>query len=363
MKTFRKLLFSVLIFVLTILVVSASIIYPLLSSEWEHCFDSKNRERLSGTINLLICGASQGMNHYNTHIIDEKLCTCYNISGPAMTWSAKAMLLEEELLRNDVKYVIIDISHNSLMQEPSVSGEYYALPRISQDKQLQYFFTRISFLQQFELYGKLMNEGSRYLASAILGESNLLGTTNKINNCNYSDKGFRYAETTNIALIGEEIVQNYKIKKIDTHFPSYNMYYLNQMISSCKEHGAQPIIVESIASDRLNWEYDGMQNLHNYLFDYCKEKDCLFIDANLLIKRFSVFSDDSSFADDQHLSGEGATKYTEMFCNLLHLYENGTDISDMFYKTYDDMEKESPYYRYYSYKLKHPEKTQSSNKY
>lgn len=40
-------------------------------------------------------------------------------------------------------------------------------------------------------------------------------------------------------------------------------------------------------------------------------------------------------------------EYTEMFCNLLHLYESGIDISDMFYKTYDDMEKESPYYLYY----------------
>lgn len=347
MKTFRKLLFSVLIFVLTILVVSASIIYPLLSSEWEHCFDSKNRERLSGTINLLICGASQGMNHYNTHIIDEKLCTCYNISGPAMTWSAKAMLLEEELLRNDVKYVIIDISHNSLMQEPEVSGEYYALPRFSKRKQMIYFFSEISFPQQFELYGKLMNEGSRYLTSRFIGKSNALGTTDKINNCNYSDKGFRFAATNNITLKGEEIVKNYNSKKIVTDFPINNIINLNKMISSCKKHGAQPIIVESIASDKLNWEYDGLQNLHNYLFDYCKENDCVFIDANLLINRFSVFSDENSFCDDQHLSGEGATKYTEMFCNLLHLYESGIDISDMFYKTYDDMEKESPYYLYY----------------
>ena len=347
MKIFNKIILPAIAFLLILSIASTIIIATLVNSEWEHCFDLKNRDKLAGSVELLICGASQGMNHYNTYTIDEQLGTCYNLSGPAMTWSAKTVVLEEELSRNNVRYVIIDISHNSLMQDPSVSGEYYGLPRVSKGSRIEYFFKQIDFSLWYELYGKLMNEGTRCLASKLLGENSFLGTTS-INNCNYSDKGFRYNKScADITLTETEIVDNYKIKQTKIDFPEGNIKNLQKMIELCKHYGAQPIIVQSFASDRLNWEYDGLEKLHNYLETFSVENNCFFIDGNLLKTRYSDFSDEFSFSDDQHLSGEGATMFSEKICEIIHLIEDNKEISELFYPSYSEMKADSPYMSYY----------------
>lgn len=347
MKTFKRIFVSAVVFISVILIVSGVIVSSLVNSEWEHCFDIENRNKLSGTVELLICGASQGMNHYSTYVIDENLCTCYNLSGPAMTWDARTYLLEEELMRNNVKYVIIDISHNSLMQEPTVSGEYYALPRLAKNDRLKYFFTNVDYANQYELYGKLMNEGTRYLISKILGEISFLGTSS-VDNCYYPDKGFRYNENPNdITLSDDEIVSNYGIKTVGLDFSTENIENLQKMVDLCKQYGAQPIIIQSLESDRLNWEYTGMENLHNYLANFCQENDCIFIDGNLLVDRYTVFSDSESYADDQHLSGEGAVEFSMIICNIIKLIEADKDHSSMFYNSYDEMISDSPYMKYY----------------
>lgn len=347
MKTFKKIFVSAVVFLSVILVVSGVIVSLLVNSEWEHCFDLKNRNKLSGTVELLICGASQGMNHYSTYVIDKNLYTCYNLSGPAMTWNARTYLLEDELSRNNVKYVLIDISHNSLMQEPSVSGEYYALPRLAKNDRMKYFFTNVDYSIQYELYGKLMNEGTKYLLSKVFGQISFLGTST-VDNCYYDDKGFRYNEHPNdITLNDSEIISNYGIKTIGLDFPTENVENLKKMVALCKQYGAQPIVVQSLESDRLNWEYAGMENLHNYLKSFCQENDCIFIDGNLLVDRYIVFSDSESYADDQHLSGVGAVEFSKIICEIIKSIEVDKDYSDMFYNSYTEMKRNSPYMDYY----------------
>ena len=348
MNTFKKIFISVFCFFLIIFLSSAFLIGQLIDSEWEHCFDLKNRDRLAGTIELLICGASQGMNHYNTHVIDEQLCTCYNISGPAISWEARTVLLEEELIRNPVKYVIIDISHNSLVQLPSVSGEYYALPRLFPEDRQQYFFREISFNDRYGLYGKLMNESVQYLASKYIGGISVLGTAETVDNCNYDEKGFRHGFTGHVALAEDEILTNRKIKNVELDFPEKNLLCLDKMVSLCWEYGAKPIIIQSIASDRLNWEYNGLQELHDFLKGYCAGKNCWFIDGNLLKDRYRIFNDSDSFGDDQHMCVEGATAFSEIICGLLKAMEANNDLTARFYPSYDAMLADSPYMKYYT---------------
>lgn len=347
MNTFKKLFISALCFLLIISSSSAFLIGQLLNSEWEHCFDLKNRNRLAGTIELLICGASQGMNHYNTHVFDEQLCTCYNISGPAIPWGTRTVLLEEELKRNPVKYVIIDISFNSLMQLSSVSGEYYAIPRLFPEDRWHYFIHEISFNDQVGLYGKLMNEGAQYLASKYLGGISVIGTADTVNNCDYEEKGFRHGFSGNVTLTEEEILKNHKSKNIELDFPEENLFWLDKMVSLCGEYGAKTIIVLSIASDRLNWEYDGLDALHDFLNDYSIEKNCSFIDANLLKDRYSLFNDADSFGDEQHMRVEGATVFSAKICELIKSLDTKVDLSEFFYPSYEEMQKDSPYMAYY----------------
>lgn len=347
MNTFKKLFVSAFCFLLIVLLSSAFLIGQLVDSEWEHCFDLKNRDRLAGTIELLICGASQGMNHYNTHVIDEQLCSCYNISGPAISWGARTVLLEEELARNPVKYVIIDISHNSLVQLPSVSGDYYALPRMFPADRQHYFLREVSFNDRFGLYGKMMNEAVQYLVSRYIGGISVLGTSDTVNNCNYDEKGFRHGYSGDVALTGEEILTNYKTNNVELDFPEENLLWLDKMISLCGEYGAKPIIVQSIASDRLNWEYDGLEALHDFLQDFCAERNCCFFDGNLLQDRYSLFNDTDSFGDDQHMCVEGATPFSEKICGLIKALESNEDISAFFYPSYAEMQADSPYMAYY----------------
>jgi hypothetical protein len=97
----------------------------------------------------------------------------------------------------------------------------------------------------------------------------------------------------------------------------------------------------------LNWEYAGLQNLHDYLLEFCKENDCVFIDGNLLIDRYDIFSDTNSFIDDQHLSGEGATVFSKKICEIIKKIDLNEDVTGAFYSSYSEMQKASPYMSYY----------------
>ena len=67
------------------------------------------------------------------------------------------------------------------------------------------------------------------------------------------------------------------------------------------------------------------------------ETGCRLYDFNLLKDRFSLFRDDVSFHDTEHMSRVGAEVFTAVFCDTLLAEQRGEDISSRFYASYAEM--------------------------
>ena len=47
-----------------------------------------------------------------------------------------------------------------------------------------------------------------------------------------------------------------------------------------------------------------------------------------------------SFADAHHLNGEGASRFTSVFCDTVEAYRQGEDVSTRFFDTLEEIMKE-----------------------
>lgn len=344
MRDFKKLLLPAFSIIVSIFIVSVLVIECLMTSEYYHCCDNKNRDNLAGSITMLFSGASHGMNGFNAAIIDDEMgCVSYNLSGPAMGFRARYKLLEQEIKRNPVDTVVIDITFNSLLKGDKFESELYALPRISSfQERMKYWFTMVPFGEVWQLYGNLMHDGFYVMTSKLVGKSSILGT-DELDNVDYSAKGFR-RNTPNDLTLDDAVANQIKNSSIiSTEYPDDNLKYLGKMIDLCNENNIRVIIVVVPVSDGLIWRYDEWHLFQDYMKAYAAERDIEYFDFNLLKDRYDVYSDAWSFADEMHLSGTAADLFSKQMCDVLKLSAAGNDCSNLFYDSYETMKAESPY--------------------
>jgi len=77
--------------------------------------------------------------------------------------------------------------------------------------------------------------------------------------------------------------------------------------------------------------------------DAPKKYDIPLFDFNLLKSRYELFSDETSFSDDNHLSEEGAEIFSGVMADVLHRHRAGEDVSPLFYESYRDVIRNSVY--------------------
>ena len=67
-------------------------------------------------------------------------------------------------------------------------------------------------------------------------------------------------------------------------------------------------------------------------------------DFNLLKERYTLLSDEVSFSDDSHLSGEGAEAFSAVMAEVLLEHRAGRDVSKRFYRDYNEVLHDSFYW-------------------
>ena len=67
-------------------------------------------------------------------------------------------------------------------------------------------------------------------------------------------------------------------------------------------------------------------------------------DFNLLRSRYELFSDETSFSDDSHLSREGAEVFAAVMADILSRYRAGEDVSPLFNSSYQEVIHDSVYW-------------------
>lgn len=356
MQSFKKAILSTLAVFLIVLLGSVGIIEILMNSEYYHCCDKRNIESQSGKIDLIVSGSSNAMNAFIPRMLDERLqLNSYNLCGPAMESHAKYLLLKQTAKDNDIAIAVLDMNYDDMSLSPgAVEGNMYAIPRINSFfDRVSFFFTVVDGDAMEPLIGNYLYDGSYVAFSRAFGESSILGTIGDKSNVDYSAKGFRegmYPENKkSIAFSESDIISHYNTSQINLFGKNFerNDKYVKEYITYCKENNIRCIISVTPFSDSHIWIYDNWDDYKTYLENLSEEYGCEFYDFNLLKNRYMLFSDSSTFVDGTHLNRAGAEKFTPQFCEIINSVDSGKDVSDLFYSSYEEMKKDSPYMKYY----------------
>ena len=337
MHNFKKMFFSVTGILLTIIIISVTIITPYMNSELAYFQDSKLRNDLSGKIDCIVLGASHALAGIDPTVLDKKLgCNSYNLSGSMMTLDGKYYLLSKEFGRNPIDTVVLEISHDTLTRNENSEFAIGDEPTVAR---LDSFAERIDYMLKYVSINDWLNIYSREFVMGLSFYQTLL-TNGNMNNVNYEAKGYKYKDPVDITLNEQTAKKIYNSKNITASYPTTNIQKLNKIIKLCKDNNCRIVFVVVPESNALIWELNHWDAFYKWMKQYASENDCELYDINLVQKRNTIFTDDVSFSDLDHLSASGAQITTELLAQAML---NPDHWEKQSYNSYDEMKKDSQY--------------------
>lgn len=342
MQNFKKSLKSSIVFIVCLLLVFSFIVFPCFQNGSDYN-DTAARQKLSGEINYIFSGASHALAAFKPDVVDEKLNVCsWNLSTSSASLNGRKTLLEKELSRNKVDTVIIDISFDTLLRSQkneNATGEPMIICKLDNSiERFRYLIENVSlFNGDYEnVTSILLRYGLKAWVAKLSGK---FGTLQK-------NKGFMPDPSVDVSLSKDSITSAHKINKLQTDYLPENIEALNQTIELCKSYGANVILAVVPISEARIWKYTGWDKFLEEIKKISDQNNCVFLDFNLIRNRFEVFDDKCSFNNETHLSETGAEAFSEVFSAIILKMNNGEDISNLFYSSYDDMIANSIYNDY-----------------
>ena len=342
MQDFKKALVASVSLLLCAVLFCLVIIEPSMHSEQYSYYDSKARSAMSGNINYIFNGASHLQTGVNVSIIDKKLnCNSYNLSGSAISWCGRVALLKEEIDRNPVETVVIELSYNTFSRYDKIEGDLRVIPRLNTiAKRVQFLFENTNPSSFNTILGYLLSDGKKWWKDTLLGNSNDM-------EMDYENKGYVYTEPEDLTVQSKDVCEKYNSSSLSLDFKNDNIDDFNEMVRLCKDRNIDIKFIIIPVSDNMIWEFDNWDEFYDKMVSIVENVDGELYDFNLLKSRYVLFNDKESFRDTQHMSKSGAVTFSETYCEIMKKIDSGEDVSNMFYSTYSEMKSDSPYMKIY----------------
>ncbi len=343
MCNFKKALGATISFVLCFAIACAIIICPCMMNGSDYN-DSAARRELSGQIDYIFNGASHALAAFMPEVIDRELGTCsWNLSSSSASLKGRKYILEKELQRNPIDTVIIDVAFDILYSDPAslhATGEPMVICKLDNNiERIQYFSEQVSLINND--YENVLSIFLRYGLKA--WKDFLTGNTGILQ----ANKGFMPEASTDVTLSDERVIDCYRHNQLsngtEVNFLAENVEMLVEMISMCKQYGARVIVAVVPVSDAFIWENANMDKFKDDLSTICKDNDCIFIDFNLVKTRNQIYSDEFSYTNETHLSMRGAMAFSENFSSVIACLNNGENVDEMYYDSYEELKEYMPY--------------------
>lgn len=341
MHNFRRCIINTAIFLVLVLVLCLFV--PVfyfeggIAANAGKNFDVKERQSYAGSVDTIFSGASHGLCGFRPSVYDEAMDTSsYNLSGSLLTMQGRYTLIQQELSRNPVETVILEVSYNALSRTDTThfEGDYYMIGRIDRlSDRLKWIGSSFSYDEYFDLYATALKDGRPYLIHRMKG---LLVGAGEQEDWN-PDRGFLPSDPKDLTLSQEAYRQEYHTVPMSTEINQENLEYLNRILALCQQKGARVILVTLPLSQLALNRYDNLETVRLQYAQLAQENGCLFWDFNLYKERTALLSDTDCFRDINHMSTKGAGAFTRLLADTLSAYDGGQDVSGWFYGSYDEL--------------------------
>lgn len=343
MQTFKRILTTAAVFLTVFGVLMCGLFHCCYYSDNFYYLDRGARRELAGKLDCLISGASEGLCAFSPEVIDPILgCNSYNLSGSLMTVNGMCEITEQELERNPVKTVYINICFNTLTRDRSLEldeGEVFLIPRLDGVFHRIGYFLRWGNHKRYDiLYSQLLER----VVSADL--QHLRGNNPHTGALNSELKGFYPQYELKDLTIPAEDIESLKDSVEHPVQPlAENLAQLDRLVKICEDHGANIVFVVTPISEAFLWKASNMDSVMRVYIDYSAAHGYDYIDFNLLKDRRELFRDSDSYRDDLHLLSDKAELFSARFAEVVSMMNAGENMEDMFFSSYAEMKEALPY--------------------
>ncbi len=346
MKDFKKAILASISVFLVAVILSSAVILPL--SKYTYSAELEARDRMAGTIDYMFLGASHCQQGMNCSVINERFgVNSYNLSGDAMTVSQKKYILEHELSRNNVDTVVLEISYDTMRNDlvcDYTDNNVTHLMRLDNLKErLRYWFFETNLKNKVIVYAMWMISCAKSFVNLVLGRPLV-----------YEDEVTSFMESRGCRSLGneyeglapEDVEDSYQwISYWEDEYLDENIDGTSELIEMAKSSGARVIVIVVPVADSYIWAHEDLDIFHNWLIDFCNANDVEMYDFSLYKDKTTLLPDETSYSYDyQHLCGEGAITFSNIFCDVMTMVDNGEDVSGLFYFSYEEALVNSRYW-------------------
>ncbi len=332
MRSFKRILKSVISFFLLVGLVSAMFSVFYLRTEYYYYQDAKERGDLSGSLDTFYCGASFALRAFRPDLIDPLLGTNgYNLSGSRLTMLGRKTLLRKEVWRNPVKTVVLEVSCDTLTRiraQEGPEGELLTFARLTKKERPSYLFKAFRKSEWPLLYYDMVSKGIDDVCSLLSGRLRMGNW--------FLIRGYYPYHEPNVPFS-----MNYKAlthsNTLPTQMRQDNINELNQITTLCQNSGIELILVNVPQSKAFNVTYDNLDYFHEWYADYAEKNGLKYYNFNLYKGIDTQLRDDNSFYDMHHLNNDGAIAFSELYAEVMRRAQAGEDLQNEFYSSYAEM--------------------------
>lgn len=331
MHNFKKIILHTALLIFFVIIILICSTLPYFWGESYYYQDYKVRTSLSGKLDTLVIGSSHALRSIKPTVLNEKLNTkAYNLSSPLMSMYGRYVMLEKEINRNPIKTVYLEISYNALTLDRKtlgLEGDLYVLGRFDN------VFERINFFTN----AFTPDEYRKVLSDIIVRSKNSFSIHNTIEQ--YKTFGYLPIPSNN-KLLSDEVKEKVKNTKVlDTKIKEESLYYFDKIIKLCKKKDIRVIFVVTPVTDRMIFEYSNLDDIFSQYIDLAKEYNCEYYDFNLDKHRKKLYSEESSFYDNTHMSDSGAEIFSNRLTEIIEDVDRGNNVSNYFLNSYTELKK------------------------
>lgn len=331
MHNFKKIILHTALLIFFVIIILICSTLPYFWGESYYYQDYKVRTSLSGKLDTLVIGSSHALRSIKPTVLNEKLNTkAYNLSSPLMSMYGRYVMLEKEINRNPIKTVYLEISYNALTLDRKtlgLEGDLYVLGRFDN------VFERINFFTN----AFPPDEYRKVLSDIIVRSKNSFSIHNTIEQ--YKTFGYLSMPSNN-QLLSDEVKEKVKNTKVlDTKIKEESLNYFDKIIKLCKNNDIRVIFVVTPVTERMILEYSNLDDIFSQYIDLSKEYNCEYYDFNLDKHRKKLYSEESSFYDNTHMSDSGAEIFSNRLTEIIEDVDRGNNVSNYFLNSYTELKK------------------------
>lgn len=329
MHNFKKIILHTVLLIFFVIIILICSTLPYFWGESYYYQDYKVRTSLSGKLDTLVIGSSHALRSIKPTVLNEKLNTkAYNLSSPLMSMYGRYVMLEKEINRNPIKTVYFEISYNALTLDRKtlgLEGDLYVLGRFDNA------FERINFFKN----AFTTDEYKKVLSDVIVRSRNSFFTHNTIKQ--YETFGYLPMPSNNQLLSDETKEKIKNTKLLDTKIKEESLNYFDKIIKLCKRNNIRVILVVTPVTENLILEYNNLDDIFSQYIDLAKEYNCEYYDFNLDKNRVKLYSEETSFYDNTHMSDSGAEVFSNRLTEIIKKVDEKKDITNEFYNSYSEV--------------------------